>query len=197
LNKKIIFIPFTDGEGNTGERGDAADWEANLSGFTTVVYDGGFQPAVMQAGILDQIYIVGHGAAGDPKIANDTGSADLPYNTIADRLILTGLPKTYAGDIKIYACRGGEANGTNLAFAKHFARYLIKEKKYYLTAVYGYVGKLTAMVFDEQTVGRDAAGDRIEAQHKKAHKWSKSDIGLATEKWTKAKEKRERFYGLV
>jgi hypothetical protein len=190
MNKKIIFIPFTDGEGNAGERGDAANWERNLKGFSTVVFDGGFQHPVMQAGILDQIYIVGHGAAGDPKIANDTGSADLPYNTIADRLILTGLPKSYAGDIKIYACEGGEANGTNLAFAKHFARYLIKEKKYLLTAVYGYVGSLTALTLEDQNVGGHAV------THKKAHKWSVSGSG-ANERWTKAKEKRERFYGLI
>ena len=197
MNKKIIFIPYTDAEGNGGERGDAASWESNLSGFSTVVYDGGFQHPIMGAGLLDQIYIVGHGAAGDPAIANDTGAADLPYDTIADRLILTGLPRSFAGEIKIYACRGGEANGTSLSFAKLFARYLIKEKKYFLASVYGYVGKLTAKVFDEQTIGRDAQGDRIEVTHKKAHKWSKSDTGLATEKWTKAKEKRIRFYGLV
>lgn len=193
---KIVFIPFTDTEGNGGERGDAASWVSEL-GFSVVVYNGNKQALIQSAGLFDDIYVVGHGAAGDPGIGNDTGSTDLQYDEVAQRLIDSGLSGAYAGSVKIYACRGGEATDTNLSFAKLFARSLIRDHKRLLTSVYGYTGKLTADVFDEQTIGRDSSGDRIEVKHKKAHKWSKSNVGTSQEKWVKAKEKRKRFFGLV
>lgn len=193
---KIIFIPFSNTEGNAGERADANSWQTHIGGFHIVCYDGNPQHAIQTAGIFDEIYIVGHGGSGLDYIESDK-KLGLRYDAVADRLVATGLSATYAGDIKIYACHSGEAGGGNLSFAKHFARYLIKDNGRYFTAVYGYTGSLTARVFREQTVGLNPDFTAIEVAHKKYHKWSKTNVGQPNETWTKAKDKRVRFYGLV
>jgi len=193
---KIIFIPFSNNEGNTGERADANSWQTNIGGYHIVCYDGNHQHPIQTAGMFDEIYLIGHGGAGLDYIQSDKGTA-LRYDVVADRLIASGLAAMYAGDVKIYACHSGEASGSNLSFAKHFARYLIKDRGRYLAAVYGYSGRLTARVFHEQTIGLNPDLTAIEVAHKKHHKWSKTNVGQPNETWTKAKNKRERFYGLV
>jgi len=193
---KIIFIPFSNNEGNTSERADANSWQTNLTGYHTVCYDGNHQHHVQTAGMFDEIYVIGHGGDGLDYIQSTKG-LNLRYNVVVDRLINSGLAAAYAGDVKIYACHSGDASGANLSFAKLFARCLIKDRGRYLAAVYGYTGRLTASVFREQTVGLNADLTANEVTHKKHHKWSKTNVGQSNETWTKAKNKRVRFYGLV
>lgn len=185
---KIIFIPFSNNEGNTGERGEARQWIQNGGAKKVAVYTGSSLPEIKGAGVFDEIYVVGHGAAGDPTIDSDTG-VSLKYDTVAGRLIASGLRKSYAGCIKIYACRGGEATDKNLSFAKLFAVEMIKKQSRYLCSVYGYVGSLTAnMLTQEEATG---SGD-----DETLHKWSRKHGDDASGR-VRASSRRKRFYGLI
>ena len=182
---KIVFIPFSDAEGNTVEQSKIQQWIDTRGGYSFVCYSGASLPAIKGAGLFDEIYILAHGTAGASSVSGDAGHA-LTYQALADRLITSGLSPRYAGCVKIYACRSGERDGAESSFARRFAKYLIKDKKRYLCSVYGYAGDLTSFY---TTTQETPSGD---VQHKKEHKY-----GLVDGKDERASSRRKRFYGLV
>lgn len=182
---KIVFIPFSDAEGNAVEQGKIQQWIDTRGGYSFVCYTGAEIASIKGSGLFDEIYILAHGSAGASSVSGDAGHS-LTYQALADRLIASGLSPRYAGCVKIYACRSGERSGNESSFARRFAKYLIKEKKRYLCSVYGYAGDLTSHYV---TVQEKSSGN---VTHKKAHKY-----GLVDGDDERASSRRKRFYGLV
>lgn len=185
---KIVFIPFSDAEGNTVEQAKIQQWIDTRGGYSFACYSGSALPAIKGAGLFDEIYILAHGSAGASSVSGDAGHS-LTYQALADRLIASGLSPRYAGCVKVYACRSGERDGGESSFARRFAKYLIKEKKRYLCSVYGYAGNLTSHSLTEEEAR--GSGDT-----KKHHKWSRMPDHSGDQRVT-ASSRRKRFYGLV
>jgi hypothetical protein len=185
---KIVFIPFSDTEGNAEKKAETQQWIAVRGGYRLCCYTGGEIAAIKNAGLFDEIYVRGHGGPGDPTIDSDSG-VSLQYDVVADRLIASGLSPRYAGCVKIYACQSGTRAGDESSFAQRFAKYLIKEKKRYLCSVYGYAGKVTSEYVTEEAA--KGSGDTQES-----HKWSRLPQHTG-DKRVRASTHRKRFYGLV
>ena len=182
---KIVFIPFSDVEGNAVEQGKIQQWIDTRGGYSFVCYSGAALPAIIGAGVFDEIYILTHGTPGTDTVSGDAGHS-LTYQALGDRLITSGLSPRYAGCVKLYSCDSGTSDGGSQSFAKRFAKYLIKQKKRYLCSVYGYVGLLDSHY---GTLQVKSTGD---VTHKKPHKFSEVDGDE-----TRASSRRKRFYGLV
>jgi hypothetical protein len=139
---KIFFIPFFAAEGNDEEQGEAQQWATVRGGYRFCCYRGGKIAGIKNAGLFDEIYVVGHRAPGDPTIDSNSG-VSLRYDVVGNRLIASGLRPAYSGCIKTYACHEGEATDTNLSFAKRFARY-VSIRRSSSAVAYGYTGSLDA-----------------------------------------------------
>ncbi|TQF83087.1 hypothetical protein FK498_03325 [Elioraea sp. Yellowstone] len=65
------------------------------------------------AGLSDgQIYIRGHGMPGYKSIEGGRGGERVDYDEVVDRLLQSGLRKTFAGKIKCYSCHSAEFGDT-------------------------------------------------------------------------------------
>ena len=183
--KKIVFIPFSSAEGNAVEQGKISQWITTRGGYRMACYTGAAVADIKDAGLFDQIYVLAHGSPGSDTVTGDA-NISLTSAELGDRLIASGLGKSYSGCIKIYACNSGTATDTNLSFAKNFARYIVKTKKRLLCRVYGYVGLL------DSHYGTLQVKQSGNVTHKKPHKFS--EVG-GNEK--RASKYRKRFYGLT
>lgn len=123
-------------------------------------YDGKTQPFV-QSFTTGQIYIRGHGMPGFISIEGGRGGERVHYKEVAKRLIASGLPKSYSGDIKCFICHSAESGkpGTDpeiedgQPFAKSLADYLFS-KGYKSCKFFGYFGSVDSFAKDG-TTGKD------------------------------------------
>ena len=93
---KIFFIPFFAAEGNDEEQGEAQQWATVRGGYRFCCYRGGKIAGIKNAGLFDEIYVVGHRAPGDPTIDSNSG-VSLRYDVVGNRLIASGLRPAYSG----------------------------------------------------------------------------------------------------
>ncbi len=113
-------------------------------GYTVEVawYDGKKLPAVSSFN-TGEIYIRGHGKAGDPTIKGAKSWAEnVRYDTAFERLKQSGLPKAFQGQIHCYNCHSAEhgANGGE-PYAVLFSNHMYS-KGYKSCSYYGYLGPL-------------------------------------------------------
>lgn len=109
--------------------------------------------ASMQDG---QIYIRGHGMAGNTVIEGGRGGEKVSYKTVVDRLIDAGLSKTFRGKIKCFNCHSAEADDDQGRAAGYFAgvpfAQLIADelysRGYKKCTVYGYTGRIDSFAKD-------------------------------------------------
>jgi len=55
-----------------------------------------------------QVYIRGHGMAGFKSIEGGRGGERIDYDVLVDRLVESGLPKTFTGKVKMFNCHSAE-----------------------------------------------------------------------------------------
>jgi hypothetical protein len=116
------------------------------------------------------IYIHGHGAAGDAKISNIAKGhtifklvteEEIGFDTVADRLIESGLKPTFKGKIKCWSCNSiverlqSTGKMANKSFAHSLAGYM-RGKGYVSCSYYGYLGSI-----DDIYHNRDGAFHRF------------------------------------
>jgi hypothetical protein len=97
-----------------------------------------------------QIYIRGHGLAGDACISSGQDShesARLHANDVARRLIDSGLQPGFAGKIKCYNCHSAESGPGEAPFAQVFADAMYQAGYQHCT-YWGYEGQLTSFYED-------------------------------------------------
>ncbi|HFE38028.1 MAG TPA: hypothetical protein ENK06_06360 [Gammaproteobacteria bacterium] len=125
-----------------------------------VWYNGRKQPFV-QSFTTGQIYIRGHGMPGFISIEGGRGGERVHYEDVAKRLISSGLPKSYQGDIKCFICHSAESGkpGTDpeitdgQPFAKSLADYLYS-KGYKACRYFGYLGSVDSFA-KEGSAGKE------------------------------------------
>ncbi len=62
------------------------------------------------AGMHDgQLYIRGHGMPGENMIEGGRGGEKVRFDVVVDRIVKSGLPKTFSGKIKCYNCHSSES----------------------------------------------------------------------------------------
>lgn len=102
----------------------------------------------------DQIYVRGHGMPGFRSIEGGRGGERITYTTLADRLIASGLKKTYSGKLKLYNCHSAEEGkpGTDPeCVGPAFARLVADEmysRGYKSCTYYGYIGSIDSFAKD-------------------------------------------------
>ena len=142
----VAFVPWTQAtapefstyvnQWNTANTHDGHQW--------TVVHYGDDRSTIKALGFGSAIRIIGHGGAGDHELDADLhGNGTIKYDTVCDRLIATGLTRTYAGTIDCHSCSSAVPIPGKQAFAAKIANYL-RSKGYLLISVVGYFGALDA-----------------------------------------------------
>jgi hypothetical protein len=111
-----------------------------------VWFNGQFNPfMVIQDG---QIYIQGHGMPGQTSIEMGRGGGYITAQQVVDKLITSGLPKTFFGKIKCYNCHSAEEGAKREpAFAQVIAN-LMYAKGYKKCKFFGYIGRIDSHVKD-------------------------------------------------
>jgi hypothetical protein len=142
---------------------------------------------------LSQIYIVGHGAPGtshltkSAELIDDKGLSQqqraakvakvyepVDFSILVTRLISTGLPKSFAGSLKIYACSGGRSGTQSIdsllarpmeptSFTKLFAQCM-RSKGYKDCDIVGYLENLAAPSMFDDVGGRTIAVSPVEKE---------------------------------
>lgn len=158
---KVFYMPYDPNDPNIMftkmEYGDTAgglnknqiqiDHEINNGKSAVEVwYNGKKDPQISSMG-TGQIYIRGHGMPGFISIEGGRGGERIDYQTVAERLKKSGLPKTFQGKIKCFTCHGAESGkvGTDsqIVDGRPFARALADEMYtlgYKNCTYYGYLG---------------------------------------------------------
>ena len=139
--RRIQFIPWAVSFEIFGE---AVSW-IKAKKFYNVVHYSKIKNPVLYFTDDGEIYVHGHGDAGDPEISPGKGTlgSDLNYREVADRLIKTGLKKDFHGKIKLYSCMSGVGrSGPNTSFANLFANYM-RSQGYNNCTYHGYIGYLS------------------------------------------------------
>ena len=110
---RVAFIPWTKFQNADEFAGYVRKWNsANThSGhqWTIVMWKDKTAAATMgNLGFGSTIRIVGHGEAGSHKISCDeAGSNGLSYEAVFDRLVTSGLKRSFAGTIDCHSCSSG------------------------------------------------------------------------------------------
>ena len=116
-------------------------------------YDGKKSPFL--AGMTDgQLYIRGHGMPGFRSIEGGRGGERVDYGTVIDRLIKSGLRKTFMGKIKCFNCHSAETGviGSDPEVeGPPFARLIADEmytRGYKHCTFFGYLGAIDSYAKD-------------------------------------------------
>ena len=101
-----------------------------------------------------QIYIRGHGMAGFKSIEGGRGGERIDFDVVADRLIKSGLPKSFNGKIKLFNCHSAESGQPGSdpecvgpPFARQFADEMYS-RGYRSCTYYGYHGSIDSFAKD-------------------------------------------------
>ena len=119
-----------------------------------VWYQPGRRSAFMMSLDRESVYVRGHGMAGFRSIEGGRGGERINYVTLSDRLIESGLPKSFSGKIKLFNCHSAESGlvGSDPECVGHpFARLVADEmyqRGYRACTFYGYVGRIDSFVKD-------------------------------------------------
>jgi hypothetical protein len=137
----------------TNEYGGTGDLQKNAKviqhlgskGFNAcqVWYDGKKNPHIQSLDV-GQLYIRGHGMAGDPTIEGGRRGERIDFTTVADRLISSGFKKAFSGEIHLYNCHSGESGDGAVStdkrsFGQMFADHLYT-RGFKSCKFYGYLG---------------------------------------------------------
>ncbi|MBN8889023.1 MAG: hypothetical protein ABS99_03655 [Acetobacteraceae bacterium SCN 69-10] len=140
-----------------------------------VWYDG--KKAPFLAGLSEgQVYIRGHGMPGFRSIEGGRGGERVDYHTVVDRIIASGLRKTFAGKIKCFNCHSAETGvvGSDPEVeGPPFARLIADEmytRGYKFCTFYGYLGAVDSF-----------AKDGSAGKHKYARGLGGVELGRASE----------------
>jgi hypothetical protein len=157
-------------------------------------------------GSSDTIYVRGHGESGSDSISLlAEGGSSLKFDAVIDRLIATGLPKTFGGKIKFYSCESSQASHAHpkTTFAKSAGTYL-RAKGYRNCRLFGYLGDISAIYNRTEPMRQQdlALGDRNQApmqritdaeligkKHVFEHKWATPNDGVPV----RAKDSRQEW----
>ncbi|MFC6486413.1 hypothetical protein [Nitratireductor sp. GCM10026969] len=117
------------------------------------------------------IYIRGHGMPGFKSIEGGRGGERVDYDVVADRLIESGLKKTFSGKIKCYNCHSAESGDPATdpeCLGPPFARLVADElfsRGYKHCTFYGYLGRIDSFVKDgsrgKHHYTRDVQGGKL------------------------------------
>jgi len=162
MPKALIFMPFDPNHSmyqmSRIEYGEEGSMKKNKKvkeflisqGFSVAIewYTGEKLPHI-QSFDNGHIYIRGHGHAGEHKIysAKSFGE-EVSYSTVHDRLVASGLPKSFSGHIHCYNCHSGEPGNpaenmfaSKIPYARMFADHMYTNG-YRSAKFYGYLGPL-------------------------------------------------------
>lgn len=124
MTDKLLFIPFDTrspkiasalreygSEGKNAEKKNQLmiDHELNKGKTAVDVWYNGRKSPFVQGMTNGQIYIRGHGMPGENIIEGGRGGEHLRYDEVVDRLIKSGLNKSFSGKIKCYNCHSAES----------------------------------------------------------------------------------------
>ena len=135
-----------------------------------------------------QIYIRGHGMPGFKSIEGGRGGERIDYDVVVDRLIESGLKKTYTGKIKLFNCHSAEAGvpGSDPeCVGPPFARLVADElytRGYKQCTFFGYFGSIDSFAKD---------GSRGK------HHYIRKVVAGKQQELARASEGREQFFPLV
>jgi hypothetical protein len=97
--------------------------------------------------LLSQIYIFGHSSAGSQSLTAEASTTNpndkVQWGQLARQMEVSGLSKEFWGKIKVWACQGGAASGTNPAFTQRFADRM-RGLGYNNCEYFGYTSNLAA-----------------------------------------------------
>ncbi len=190
---RVVFIPFAGR--NLKQQLLLQSWP--LGRYQIAPYTGGVIDSIRGLSFIDELYVYGHGGAGEDFLRGEPEDGkraeDVRYEELANRLERSGLPKSFGGRIKIYACESADvAKGGVWSLAKKFAVYMYNVKHYWLCSFWGYEGKIT-LEYKEGMHVDDGVGVRPYVEQSQAHKYSREVRGIQQER---ASARRERFYGV-
>lgn len=143
---RIAFVPWAHAQAPEFEA-DVIQWNSSNThhGHTwSTVHFGDGREVIKSLSVGSTIRIMGHGAPGDHTIDADVhGGGSLKYDEVCDRLIATGLTRSFAGTIDCNSCSSATATLGRQSFAAKVSQYL-RGKGYLLISVVGYFGALDA-----------------------------------------------------
>lgn len=169
-HRKVLFLPFeptnlaAQGEYGNSQAGDnknnrmLEDEQEKGNTVDVVWYTG--KRSVFVAGMQEgQVYIRGHGMAGANCIEAGRGGGYVRYDEVVNRLVESGLPKTFRGKIKCYNCHSAESlnpagNQDHHVFETYgtcFAQLVadaMYARGYKKCTFFGYVGSIDAFAKD-------------------------------------------------
>ena len=172
MNKKALFMPYDPqgpimsaqkeygvwahfGAGNANQLTIDHELAKGNTDARQVWFDG--KRNAFLAGMQDgQVYIRGHGMPGENRIEGGRGGEKVRFDVVVDRLIKSGLPKSFVGKIKCYNCHSAETIGVEGSVNSRvtetngmpFAQLIADEmfaRGYKKCTFYGYVGSLDSM----------------------------------------------------
>jgi hypothetical protein len=135
-----------------------------------------------------QVYIRGHGMPGENIIEGGRGGEKVPYDEVVNRLITSGLRKTFAGKIKCYNCHSAETidptdkisysiiQTDGQAFAQLIADEMYA-RGYKHCTFYGYVGAIDSQPKD----GSEGKHKYVRVKIIKNGKMIQEELGRASE----------------
>ncbi len=98
-----------------------------------------------------QIYIRGHGMPGSGSIEGGRGGEQVHYDEVVDRLLGSGLQKSFQGDVKCYNCHSAEMGDPQFDDGWPFAQCIADElyrRGVKHCRIFGYFGSIDSFVKD-------------------------------------------------
>ncbi len=143
-----------------------------------VWYNGAKDPQIRSLDV-GKIFIRGHGMPGDPTIEGGRTGERIDFTTVADRLIQSGLPKTFSGEIHLYNCHSAESGDGQVStdkrpFSQMFADYFFTNG-YKASKFFGYLGSIDSFEKD------GSGGKNIYARNKAQNElgtWDQARVGI-------------------
>ena len=127
---RVVFIPWNKFQNAEEFAGYVTNWNsANTHSnhqWTTVTWRANTAaPSISNLSFGSTIRIIVHSNPGCHKIFCDLqGGNPLTYETVCDRLIASGLSRTFAGTIDCHSCSSGVPSLGSQSFAAKVAMYL-------------------------------------------------------------------------
>lgn len=136
-----------------------------------------------------QLYIRGHGMPGFRSIEGGRGGERISYDVLVDRLIATGLRKTFSGKVKCYNCHSAEpgvvGSDPEVEDGSPFARLVAEEmysRGFKHCTYFGYFGAVDAFA---------------KAGSQGTHKYSREVRAGTQVEVARARDARAQFYPTV
>jgi len=142
--RRILFIPW--GSGKSDQYDNADTWvrvaqsgnNPKQKSFERVPYNGGrVDPLLKTLRENDVVYILGHCSPGSAELfAYQDEKRGIDAEEVALRMIATGLPYSWTGDLKVYACYSASASQGSESFLNQLAKFL--RSKEFKCRIWGY-----------------------------------------------------------